>query len=434
MEVHVSHTPSISGCLTVPSSKSQTVRALLLALLGDGTSVIRNMLDSDDTTAALECIQALGAAVVITKDDSGITTAHVTGTGLPIQAATKKIFTRNSGITTRFLLPMLGLAEGDMVFELDCGEQMRSRPIEPLCAALRSLGMTIESGEGPDIFPLRVSGRLRPRNIEVDGITSQYISALLLSLPWLDDPSEIFVNNLNERPYVEMTVRSLETLGVSVGWTRDGVIDIFKIQGGARVNGFDRSIPADFSSASCLIAAGVLLAGAVTLEGFDFDDPQGDKRLIEIVREMGADISVNGSTLQVKGGRELVGIRIDCNDIPDLVPALAVIGTAARGVTELVNVPQARLKETDRIRSMATELAKMGARISEVDDGLRIEHSEIRGAALHGYSDHRTIMALSIAGLIARGSTIIDTAEGVSKTYPEFVRDIVSLGANMKME
>lgn len=431
MILHVTHTSSLSGVVTPPSSKSQTVRALLFALLCEGASVVRNILASDDTDAALECIQALGARVEIEKTSGGITNALVTGNGVPVRPRTSRIVTGNSGITTRFVLPLLGLTDGSIIFELDCGEQMRSRPIEPLVGALRSLGMTIEPANANENFPLRVSGALGSGSVSIDGTTSQYLSALLLSLPLVQGRSEIVVCNLNERPYVEMTTHWLDVFGVSYTWTREGMIDHIALDGGSRYPTFDRRMPGDFSSASALIAAGVLVPGTIKLEGLDMSDAQGDKRLVSIVKEMGADVSVDGATLIIHGGRDLSGMKIDCNDIPDLVPALSVIATAAKGVTELVNVPQARLKETDRIHSMATELSKMGARITELEDGLRIEQSELTGTSIHGWDDHRTVMALAVAGLIARGETAVDTSESVSKTYPNFVRDMQALGALM---
>lgn len=428
MILRVSHTSSLSGVVTPPSSKSQTVRALLFALLCDGTSTLRNILESDDTIAALECIRGLGARVDIEKTADGITDARVTGNGIPLRPIANRIATRNSGITTRFILPLLGLADGSIVFELDCGEQMRSRPIEPLVGALRSLGMNIEPANANENFPLRVSGALGSGCVSIDGTTSQYLSALLLSLPLVQGRSEIMVCNLNERPYVEMTAHWLDVFGVSYVWSREGAIDHIALAGGARYAPFDRSIPGDFSSASALIAAGVLVRGTITLKGLDMGDAQGDKRLVAIVKEMGGDVTMNGTTLVIRGGKSLEGMRIDCNDIPDLVPALSVIATAAKGVTELVNVPQARLKETDRLHSMATELSKMGARITELEDGLRIQQSDLVGATVHGWDDHRTVMALAVAGLIARGETTIETAESISKTYPNFVRDMQALG------
>jgi len=424
MNIRIEQTHTISGTVMPPSSKSQTIRSLLIATMANGVSTIANVLESDDTTHARAVCVALGATVTAGND------LVVEGNGIPLNPLSRTLHSGDSGITTRFVLPMLGLREdSNNAMTLDCGLQMRQRPLRPLIDALNHLGMTVKSIRKNDSCPLSVSGALQGGTVTIDGTTSQYLSALLLSLPCAPQDSVIIVKNLNERPYVEMTTQWLDAQDIRYTWTHDDVTDTFAIAGGQRYRPSQKTIPGDFSSASYLIAAGVLLGGEVILQGLDMDDPQGDKRLVLILQEMGADIEAQTDRIIVRGGRSLKGMTIDCNDIPDLVPTLAVIGTQAAGTTYLTNVPQARLKETDRIHSMATELSKMGAMISEENDGLVVKQSILRGAEVQGYSDHRTIMALAVSGLVAQGATTIDTAEGISKTFPGFVEMMNRLGA-----
>ena len=174
-----------------------------------------------------------------------------------------------------------------------------------------------------------------------------------------------------------------------------------------------------------------MLKSDVTITGLDFNDAQGDKRLVNILQSMGGDVQVQDAGVHVRGGRALQGRTIDCNDIPDLVPTLAVLGTYAQGETHLINVPQARIKETDRLHSMSEGLQQLGADVTEHPAGLTVRTSTLQGANLHGYHDHRTVMALGLAGLMAQGRTIVDTAESIQKTFPTYATLMQSLGANI---
>ncbi len=414
----------------MPSSKSESIRALIFALLSKGTTEIKNFLDSEDTEAAFQVAKELG--VQLNRSSGRLT---ITSAGTPIRKTFKKINTGNSGVTTRFILPVLGLRENNeqpVIF--DCGEQMRARPITSLVNALNHLGMSITFLNEENQCPLLVEGALEGGTASVDGITSQYLSALLISLPLARKDSVITVKNLHERPYVEMTLSYLKSFGISYSHMRRSGSDVFKIKGGQKYRSFKKTIPGDFSSASSFIAAGCLIEGKLVLEGLDMKSSQGDKRLIEILKKMGADIKISKTKIIITGGKQLTGISIDANDIPDLVPALAIVATKARGKTKIYNVAQARLKETDRIRSMSLGLRRMGARVEEHKDGLTVYESELHGASVRGFNDHRTVMAFTVAGMLAEGKTTISDAEAVNKTFPKFFRSIKSLGAKVLLK
>lgn len=432
MNLRIEKTDALAGTVYPPSSKSHSVRALLIAAMAKGVSEITSVLDSEDTAAALDTIKRLGAKALTTKNQNGGLDVEVESFGIPLTGGIADLYTGNSGITTRFVLPLLGLRiNSNESIVLDCGEQMKQRPLQPLVDALNHLGMQVEPLNNNGTCPLKVSGRLLGGKAAVDGATSQYISALLLSLPLAPDDSEIIVPNLHERPYVEMTTRWLHEQGIKYEWKQEVGKDVFYITGRQQYGSFKKTIPGDFSSASYLLAAGALLQGEVTIVGLDMNDPQGDKKLIAILKDMGADISISEQNLIIKGGKKLRGIKIDCNEIPDLVPTLAVLGTYAGGKTEITNVPQARLKETDRLNSMAEGLVKLGARVEEKPDGLVVYESKLHGAAVNGYNDHRTVMALALAGMIADGTTVIDTAEAINKTFPTFIKVMRNLGAKL---
>jgi 3-phosphoshikimate 1-carboxyvinyltransferase len=307
------------------------------------------------------------------------------------------------------MLPLLGLREGvHRPVYVDCGDQMRFRPMRVLITALRTLGMTIES----DAFPLRVSGQLIGGEIFIEGYSSQPLSALLIALPAAQKDSVIHVNHLHEAPYIEMTLEWLKKQRIQI--TRLG--NSFYIPGKQTYQPFDYTIPGDYSSASTFFAAAALFPGKITINGLDIDDLQGDKKIIEYVQ------------------LPLHGVEINAHDIPDLLPILAVLGTAAAGRTDILNTPGARLKETDRIHSMTQGLRQMGAKIEELSDGLIVYQSSMQGTHVKGFSDHRTVMALTLAGLLAQGTTVIEDAESVNKTYPRFFQDLKSLGAQLELE
>jgi 3-phosphoshikimate 1-carboxyvinyltransferase len=427
MNLMVRKTRALSGSATPPSSKSQNIRGLFFALLAQGRSTLRNALDAEDIRDAMQVCRSLGAT--ITQHGADII---VDSPGLPLIATTTSpIFSGNSGVTTHFTLPLLGYRNNVSAPVLfDCGAQMRARGIQPLADALQNLGLSIQYQETAGFCPLSVSGRLQGGKTSVDGISSQYLSALLIALPCAAQDSEITVVDLHERPYVEMTFNWLQEQKIYYQHRRVDHQDIINISGNQRYQPFCKALTGDFSSAACLIAAGALLPGTIELQGMDMNDPQGDRRLIEILRTMGADITVDSSRLIIRGGRPLTGLCIDANDIPDLLPALAVIGTQASGKTVITHVRQARLKETDRIHSMTQGLKRLGARVEAQEDGMTIYPSRLTGCAVQGFADHRTVMALAVAGSLADGVTLIDDAEAVRKTFPQFIGIMQSLGAH----
>lgn len=414
----------LHGNVDIPGSKSHTIRAIAVASLADGVSRIEAPLTSADSLAAVEAYRALGATIDLQPD-----AWRVQGTGGQLRAPENVIDVRNSGTSLRTAMGSAALlTKGQAVFTGD--DQIRRRPIGPLAQSLNELGASVVSTRGNGCAPLVVGGRLRGGKTSIEAVTSQYLSSLLLNCPLADATCEIDVTLLNERPYVHITL----------GWLKRGGIELehdelqwFRIPGGQRYRAVDVRVPADFSSATFFLAAGVLGDNDVTLNGLDFDDPQGDKAVVDYLRQMGAYIDIEAQGVRVRPG-QLTGCELDMNATPDALPMLAVLGCFAKGRTSLVNVPQARLKETDRIAVMRAELSKMGAKVTEQPDGLIIEQSDLHAAEVDGHHDHRVVMALAVAGSAIAGETRISTAEAVEVTFPTFVECMIRLGADLRME
>jgi len=411
----------LQGSIDIPSSKSHTIRAVVIASLAEGTSRIGNPLDSGDTRSAVQGCRALGA---------GIATGEqwvVKGVGGSPRLTVSRIDLGNSGTSLRLLTSAAALQDREAIFDGD--ESLRTRPLQPLLDAVNNLGGSASSLNGNGFCPVSVRGRMRGGKTAVSGVTSQFLSSLLISAPLLEGDTEITVAVLNEKPYVEMTLAWLKEQGIRYersGW------ESFFISGGQRYRPFDKPVPGDFSSAAFPLCAAAITSSRVLLKGLSMSDTQGDKEVFSMLSSMGASVQATAEGVLISPGG-LTGAELDLNSTPDALPALAVVGCCAKGMTVLRNVPQARIKETDRIRVMATELSKMGASIEEMDDGLIIRESRLTGTRVRGYHDHRVVMALSLAGMVAGGETEIDTAESIDVTFPGYVQKMQALGARMRL-
>ncbi len=413
---------ALSGKITIPASKSHTIRAVCIASLAEGESEIYNPLIANDTLSAVNGCRHFGA--VFDLGDSWSVSGFA---GKPV-VPDNVIDVGNSGTSLYILMGMAALCEGYTVFTGD--EQIRSRPASPLINALNELGAEAFSTRGNGKAPLVVKGPIRGGEIELDSSkTSQYLTSLLINCPLAKGDTVIRPVNVIEHPYIEMTLSWLKAQGID--FERSG-FDFFKIPGGQSYKSFQKQIPGDFSSATFFLCAAAITGSEIILKGLDINDTQGDKAVLAMLSEMGAEISETPEGISIKGGK-LHATELDLNATPDALPALAVTACFADGITKLVNVPQARLKETDRISVMASELSKMGAEIRELPDGLEIKKSNLKGCKLHGWSDHRVVMALAVAGLACEEETQIDTAEAMKVTFPGFVDLMKSLGANVQL-
>ncbi len=412
----------LSGSIAVPGSKSHSIRAAICAMLGNGISLIHSPLDSADTRSCLGAALLYGAEVAITPE-----LWTITGKGLKLRPPKGAVDLGNSGTSLCLLAGVAAAMKFASTFDGD--ESLRSRPMDIQLDALAGLGAKISSNGGK--CPITVEGPLAGGRVEIIGRSSQYLSGLLFAAPLATGKTEIFVKDLNEKPYVEITLHWLKKLGIKYTAAKD--LSRFVVPGKQKYPSFECVIPADFSTATFPLAAAAVTGSALEIRNLDFSDPQGDKAVFEFFRKMGMKITTSGNTTSVSPAGTFKGMNIDLNATPDALPAMAAAAAFAQGTTKLLNVAQARIKETDRIACMRQELLKMGAKIVELPDGLVIEGAPLRGAVVDGHGDHRIVMALAVAAMGAEGETIITGAEAADVTYPNFIRDFKKIGAKIEV-
>jgi len=413
---------TLRGKVEIPGSKSHTIRAVAIAALAPGTSEIRSPLDSADARAAFSAYSGFGAQI----EDRG-EVWRVVGTGGAPALPDNVIDTLNSGTTMNIALGTAALIRGGLVV-LTGDAQVRRRPCGPLAQSLNDLGAVVRATRGGACPPYVVEGPARGGTTTIEAVTSQYVTSLLLNMPLAEADTRIIVPLMHEKPYVTMTLDWLTRQGVRV--SHDDDYTEFHVPGGQRYAPVERRIPGDFSSATFFLAAGAMGENDVLSNGLDLSDTQGDKDVVEYLRAMGATVMVEGEGVRVRGAG-LKGCEIDLNATPDALPMMAVLACFAQGETRLVNVPQARLKETDRIAVMCAELKKLGADIEERPDGLVVRESALHGGVVEGHGDHRVVMSLAVAATAASAPVTITGAEAVAITFPGFAESLRDLGADV---
>jgi 3-phosphoshikimate 1-carboxyvinyltransferase len=427
---------SAGGTLRLPGSKSISNRVLLLAGLSEGTTVVHDLLASDDTRVMLEALRALGCDIQQSGD-----TVHITGLGghLPVRQA--DLFMGNAGTAIRPLTAVLALMSATQggVFTLSGVPRMHERPIGDLVDALRPLGCVVECTGNEGYPPLRLAGGQLQLTapIQVRGdVSSQFLTALLLALPLVSQQQALTIEVVGElisKPYIEITLNLLARFGIQVqreGWERFVIPQGSRYQSPGTIH-----VEADASSASYFIAAGAIagIEEAVRIEGVGSASIQGDIRFVEAAQAMGAHVTSGANWLEVRRGAwPLQAIDLDCNHIPDAAMTLAVMALYATGTTRLRNIASWRVKETDRISAMATELRKLGATVVEGADFIEVtppaQGSWTHGS-IHTYDDHRMAMCFSLAAFnplspsAAPGKPIsvrIEDPRCVGKTFPDY--------------
>ncbi len=423
-----------AGTVTLPGSKSISNRVLLLAALCEGTSTIHDLLDSDDTRVMLVALKTLGCA--ITQSNS---TVQITGLGGKLTVQQAKLFLGNAGTAMRPLTAALAVLGGD--FELGGIPRMHERPIGDLVDALRQLGCRIDYAGNEGFPPLQIgkpSLRL-DQPIQVRGdVSSQFLTALLMALPLVAVKDVVIevVGELISRPYIEITLNLLARFGVQVrrtSWQR------FTIPAGCKLRSpGDLHVEADASSASYFIALGAISSGVgglsgIRVQGVGADSIQGDIRFIEAAAQMGAHIESGPNWLHIRRGAwPLQAIELDCNHIPDAAMTLAVMALYADGTTTLRNIASWRVKETDRIAAMATELRKLGATVVEGADFIQVtpptSPADWKAGTIHTYDDHRVAMCFSLAAFNPAALPVrIEDPKCVAKTFPDYFETLFSV-------
>ena len=437
MNLKINPSPYLNGEITAPGSKSYSHRVFIAASLAEGVSVIKNSLITGDVAVTINILRELGVKIV---EASGNRVIVGRGRNLFI-FNNKPLDCKNSGTSIRIFTALALLVDGGLSFT---GEFLkRKRPILPLLEALETLGAEYELSEDK-LHVRRVKRNCGIVSIRGD-ISSQFITALLMACPKMKCEKNEFISlaitsPLVSYPYIKITLDVLQSFSIKIQETIDekrvGKYDILYNQ---KFRPQVYNIPGDFSSAAFMIAATVLSKedSTVVINNLNFDNPQGDKRIVDILLEMGAKIEVNRENNQVivhgnLSKYPLKGIDIDCHDIPDLFPILSVVGAFTEKTT-LYNAEGLRLKESDRISVMARELTKMGVKIEESQDKMTIYRcEELKGSDIEHENDHRIVMACCVAALNGNTSSLVNNIDIVKDSYPGFIDDLQKLGASVE--
>lgn len=413
----------IQGSLRIPGSKSITNRALLLAALAKGETRLHRLLWSDDTRYMAESLEKLGVPSLRFSEDH--TEAVIGGNG-KFSSRNAELFVGNSGTSIRFLTAAAALGHGE--FTLSGIARMKERPIRDLVTALEQIGAQIDYLENPGFPPIALHANgLSGGTLHIRGdISSQYLTAILLAAPCMEKPLTIVVDGeLISKPYVSMTLKMMEEFGAQ---TENRDFREFTVKNSGYRSPREYTVEGDASSATYALAAAAISGGPVRLYGIDRKSIQGDVHFTEVLEKMGANISFgNGFVECSKGTFPLKAIDMDLSAIPDAAMTVAVLCLFADGKSTLRGIRSWKVKETDRIQAMATELRKTGAKVTETDDSLAITPpAKILPATFETYNDHRMAMCLSLAafGIPETERIRILDPHCVEKTYPGYWKDL----------
>ncbi len=419
MKVEISPSQA-KGRVEAPPSKSMTHRMVILGALAEGRTTIRHPLVCDDTLATLKAVNLLGANTETVEDEWIVEGGSLT-------APVKAVHCGESGTTIRFMTAVCGLADGCV--KLTAGPSLSKRPMGPLLDALRSLGVEAHGDAGYPPITVCGKGEIGGGETTLPGdVSSQFVSALLLAAPQMRRPLTVRVTTpLQSWPYVQMTMDAMESFGVEAAASPGR--DVFTAQTG-KYRASDVGVEGDWSSASYLLAAGAV-GGEVTVGNLDKGSSQADTAILEVLSSMEADLTIRGDEVTCRKSR-LEAVNHDFSDHPDLFPMVSALCSVAQGTSVLTGLGRLRLKESDRVASMTEGLKRMGVEVAGNDASVRITGGTVRGAELNPYKDHRIAMSLGVLALAAERDTMIQDADCVTKSYPEFWGHLERLGVKIR--
>ncbi len=410
MTIEIKPVENINAVVRVPTSKSITNRALIAAALANGVSEIVDFSTADDCQLMIKALGKFGVKI----EEIG-NKLIVTGTGGKIKAPDADVFVGNAGTTMRFLAGLAALADGSTIIYGD--DRMNVRPIGDLTTALEQFGIRTETNNGYP--PVKIyGGKLKGGLVRIDASkSSQFVSSILLVAPYATKDVDLLLSDIvASKPYLDITTEVMQLFGADVQEKTNG----YHINGSKRYQPATFIIEGDYSSASYFFAAAAVTGGKVTVQNLNHPSKQGDARFLDVLQKMGCTVIKDVSAIAVVGSPKLSGITIDMNEIPDMVSTLAVIALFAKGKTKIVNVAHLRFKESDRLYALATEMRKLGAEVTEFDDGLEIvPKGKYIGVEIETYNDHRIAMSFAIAGLKIPGIKIFNPV-CVKKSFPNF--------------
>lgn len=424
----VKPSPAIHGTISMPASKTHSFRALILAALADGTSYVRHPKISSDWHEAVKAMRMYGATI----DEVEPAVFRVIGTGGKLHTPEDIINVNNSGTMLVFVAGVAAACSGWTILTGDESLRKLRKITQHFIRPFQELGVTVISTKEDGMAPFVFKGRVNGGQTRMNGIGCQPVFSVLIASALSEQPVHIYVDNPGETAYIDLLLYWFDKVGLqyeNVG----GTYEHYYFPGNQPPRPFDAVIPAEWSAPGYpLLAALITPHSEVQVRGMDLQDPYGDKQVIYILQQMGADLTIEKNCLTARSS-QLRGIEVDMNNLPDQVMTVAVAGCYAQGETVIKNALTARWKECDRLSAVCTELTKMGAKITELEDGLIIHQDgtwRLRGANINGYYDHRMVMAFSVAGLGADGETTISDAQMVEKSFETYVTEMTTAGAN----
>tara|TARA_B100000029_G_scaffold493411_1_gene555879 strand:- start:592 stop:1860 length:1269 start_codon:yes stop_codon:yes gene_type:complete len=409
----------LKGRVICPANKSYTHRAVFLAALSDGKSIVKKILRSNDTMATINACRGFG--IEVEEVENNVTIKNT----IDSTVQNSMINAENSGTTIRIAIAIAALSGGNTTLTGD--DSLRKRPMQPILDALETMGVETESDDGKP--PININGKIQGKVISINGdISSQFISALLIIAPRLPEGLTInIVGELVSKPYVDLTIAVMRKFGVEVK-TEEKYKKYAVSHQIYKPTTF--SIPSDFSNLALLLAANVLLGDGLNVEINLGDMPQGDEAIVDILEKLGVNVRLEEDMITTESPDLLNGGKFDLSDTPDLLPAIAILALKSEKPIEMFNVKHARYKETDRIAILSRELKKIGLDVEEKDDGMIVKKSgELHSAELNSENDHRMFMAFSIVGMFIGDCTVSDP-DAVKVSYPEFIQDMKTVGGN----
>jgi len=408
---------NLGGHVTAPPSKSLSHRLMIAAGLSEGQSILEGMKESVDIRATKACLETLGSKISL--EDEIMT---VIGGGKPSELTDTTMFCEESGSTLRFMIPIAALSGKFVSFE---GKgKLTTRPIDPYFPIFEKSGMTYEYNNA---LPLKIKGSIKSGVYDLPGhISSQFVTGLLMSLPLLDGDSVInMTSKLESRDYVDLTIDVMKSFGVDV---KNNAYESFEVRGNQKYDAQNLCVEGDYSQMAFWAVAGVIGQNPITIENASKATNQGDSRIFEIIEDMGGRVEYKNMSITVYPS-QTQNIDINVSEIPDLVPILAVLGSMSTGTMVISGGERVRLKESDRLKAIATELNKVGGDVSETPDGIIVKGVEsFSGGSVEGWNDHRIVMAMAIAASRCKRALTIEGWRAINKSYPEFFKDYQSLG------
>jgi len=410
----------LKGSVQIPPSKSLSHRSIIAASLANGKSVIKNIILSEDIIATIEAMEQFGVTIDIEKGKRCTLTIHGTS---DLEAKGQEIQCNESGSTLRFLVPFFTLVSKPITY---LGRnKLIERPLDSYYEIFEKQGIKFVHDAGK--LPLTISGKLSPGAYHLDGnISSQFITGLMFVLPLLDGDSEIIIRkNLESKGYVDLTIDILHKYGIDIV---NENYEKFIIKGNQSYQPTDYTVEGDYSQGAFFIV-GNLIGNNIAIHGLSEKSLQGDQEILDIVEGVGGSYHFKGDELIIEKSGPLHPMAIDAKDCPDLVPILGVLGSFIDGDVTINNAERLRIKESDRLKAISTELNKLGCNLVEKSDGLVIKnHKTLTGGHVSSWNDHRIAMALSIFSTKLDESITIDQAEAINKSYPDFYEDFKALG------